>query len=140
MSEARGALLLVVVIAFAVSGCGSREEPSPLGTGARAAATDYFDALAQRNWAAAYAKLDAESKRQVAAAAFARRAEAYVKRLGFDFRKAHLRSCDEQGEKATAHLTLSDRQGTRKHSYRESIMLRRDVQGWGVTLPANFGR
>jgi len=135
----------VLVASYLVSsacllvGCGAKPEP-PAGTGAREAVSEFFDALAKREWNAAYDRVAAESRKHTDRAAFAQRADRYVRGLGFDFAKAHLRTCDEQGEKAIAHLNLSNAAGNRKHSYRESIMLQRDGDRWGVVLPSNFGR
>ena len=127
---ALGLLLLV--------GCGG--PPAPAGTGAREAAADYFEALARRDWPAAHDKLAPESRQRFGREVFAGKAQAYRKALGFDLAKVHLRSCEEQGDRAVAHLTLADAADTRKNSYRESVVLRRGPEGSGVVLPKNFGK
>ena len=120
-----------------VAGCGAPPEP-PRGAGAREAAAAFFDGIARQDWSAAFDVLDADS-RKIKPAAFAERAKSYRKNLGFELAKVHVRLCEEQGDKANAHVVLMDQNESRKHAFRDAITLRKEGEKWGVTLPANFG-
>jgi hypothetical protein len=122
----------------AILGCGSAPE-APRGTGAREAAVEFFCALARQEWAEAFDKLDAESRKNTTLASFSARARAYRKNLGFELAKTQVRLCEEQGGKANAHLVLSDGSDALKRTYRDAVVLRKGPVGWAVVLPPNFG-
>ncbi len=127
-----------LVALLALAGCGKAPE-GPAGTGAREAANRYFDALVRGDWPGAYALLDPGSKAQVGADRFARLAQDYRRGLGFDPDAVRVTACDERGDEAIAHVTLTGR-GAGRHRFKDAVALRRDGAGWAVVLPANFGR
>lgn len=134
----RRRILSLSLLVATAAGC-AREEP-PTGTGAREAAAGFFEAVVRRDWPTAYAGLHPESRRGLDTAAFIRKAKTYRAALGFEPAKVVVRSCVEQGEQATAHLLLTDALDSRRHSFRESIALKRAPDGWGVVLHRGFGR
>jgi hypothetical protein len=80
------------------------------------------------------------AKEKLDAANFQKRAETYCGQLGFKLADVQIRTCEEQGSRAIAHVTLADAAGSRKHNWRDSVALERSEKGWGVVLPAQFGR
>ena len=129
----------LVLLAFAMAGCGSPPEPAR-DTGSRQAAADFFNAITASDWMTAFASLHPESRKNLTAAAFTTRAQVYRKKLGFEPGKVHVGICEEQGDTANAHLTISDASNSRKHRFREAIVVRKAPDRWAVILPANFGR
>jgi hypothetical protein len=127
-----------VLALAAVGGCGRAPEPAA-GTGARAAGLGWYEALVRQDWAAAYAALDAGSKKGLGQEEFARLARQYRLRLGFEPRAVRVRSCEEQGDRAIAHVTLTGR-GPSRSQYRDAVALQRGESGWAVVLPPNFGQ
>jgi hypothetical protein len=124
--------------AVAVGGC-APSPPAQTGTGAREAAQGFFEAVAREDWSRGYALLADESRAKVGPDRFARLAGAYRRGLGFEPDAVQLTACDEDGPRAVAHATLSGR-GPGRHRYKEAAVLRRGESGWGVILPADFGR
>jgi hypothetical protein len=123
---------------LAVAGCGSRSD-APAGTGAREAALGYFEALVRQDWPAAYAALTGDSKNRVKPERFAQLAREYHRNLGFEPKAVHVTACDERGDEATAHVTLSGH-GRHRGRFRDAAALRREAGGWAVVLSPNFGR
>jgi hypothetical protein len=136
-SRLAGGLWAVVALA-ATGGCGRAPEPAA-GTGAREAGLGWYEALVRQDWPAAYAALDPGSKTGLGVGEFARLARQYRRRLGFEPRAVRVRSCEEQGDRAIAHVTLTGR-GASRSLYRDAVALRRGESGWAVVLPPNFGR
>jgi hypothetical protein len=122
-----------------LAGCAAAPPARP-DTGARAAAEAYLAALVRNDADAAYQLLHPEAKQLFPREAFARRAAAYVKQLGFAPARVHIRSCDEQADRAVVQVTLTDAAGSRKHSYRDGLVLKRGPDGWGIVPPKNFGQ
>ncbi|MFO0850415.1 MAG: hypothetical protein U0871_17920 [Gemmataceae bacterium] len=122
---------------LALAGC--RSEPPPAGSGAREAAYRYFDALVRSDWPAAYSALAAESRKRVSGDGFARLAAAYRRGLAFDPDAAHVTACEEHGDGAIAHVSLTGK-GRHGRRFKEAVTLRREPAGWAVVLPATFGR
>ena len=120
-------------LALALAGC--RGAPAAARTGAEQAVREFYEALVRRDWNAAHAVLHADSRAKPSAAQFARRAESYRRQLSFEPEQVVVRSCEEHGSEATAHVVL--RGGTR--SYRDAIVLRKDGTIWGIVLPPRFG-
>ncbi len=120
------------------AGCGTAPPP-PAGTGAREAALAYFRAVVGRDWSAAHAALDPDSRRQVPAGRFAALAGAYLGGIGFTPTAAQVTACDEQGDRAVAHVVLTGRTSAHQR-YKDTTSLRRGPDGWGVVLAAHFGR
>ncbi len=78
------------------AGC-ARQPTAPVTTGAEEVARAYFEALAHKDWAAAYQVLDAESKSRCSAEAFSRLGENYRRHLGFEPAEVHVQGCEERG-------------------------------------------
>jgi hypothetical protein len=130
-------LFLVIVVAVPL---GCRKPQAPAGTGAREAVKAYFDALAKDNWATAHAQLDDATQKRFDRAAFEPLAQTYCKNVGLPAAKMHIRSCDEQGDKAIAQINMMPGAVGGKHRYREGIVLQKEAAGWRITLPDNFGQ
>jgi hypothetical protein len=124
--------------AVAVMGC-APAPPAPAGTGAREAARDFFESVARQDWPRGYALLADESRARVGPERFAKLAAAYRRGLGFEPDSVQVIACDEDGAQAVAHVTLTGR-GPHRHRYKDAAVLRRGGSGWGVVLPADFGR
>jgi hypothetical protein len=127
----RFALAVLVVAA----GCNSSPTP-PADTGARAAAQQFFDALIQQDWPRAYETLHPDSRAAYDLERFTARAKNYRRHLGFEPREVHVRSCEEQGGEAVAHVVLNGSGG----QYKDAAALRLTADGWKVVLSAQFGR
>jgi putative alpha-1,2-mannosidase len=122
--------LLIILVA----GCNSARPASP-GTGADAVVRDYYEAIVRKDWNEAYAALHAESRAKVSAAAFAQQAASYRRRLGFEPQQVVVRSCEEHGTEALAHIVLKG--GAR--SFKDAVVLRQQGSQWRVVLPPRFG-
>ncbi len=120
-------------LTLTLAGC--RGSPVPAGTGAEQSVRAYYEALVRRDWNTAHGALHPDSRAKQTAAQFARCAESYRRQLGFEPEQVVVRSCEEHGSEATAHVVLKG--GTR--TYRDAIVLRKDDAGWGVILPPRFG-
>jgi hypothetical protein len=130
----RWAVLLLLVLV------GCSRKPAPSGPGAREAAQRFYEALVRQDWPQAYGALSPDSQARWSPEAFAELARAYRRNLGFDPAEVRVRSCDEQGEKAIAHVVLIGRAGVRSQRYNDASMLQRTHAGWRVILPESFGR
>jgi hypothetical protein len=135
------AIGLAALAALFAAGCGTKSEPTGApDTGAKAAAEAFYGALIAGDAPRAYALLDAESRRRVPQERFAALASAYLKNVGFRAERVAVRSCEEQGDAATARVTISGHSAGHSHRYNDGITLRRDAGRWCVVLPANFGQ
>jgi hypothetical protein len=123
----------------ALAGCGPGQPTTPR-TGAEEAARDYYEAIRRRDWGRAYDLLHPQSRAQWSANGFARAAEAYRRGIGFEPEAVRVRSCEEQGEEAKAHLVFEGQAGGKQKFFKEAAELRRSASGWGVILPPRFGR
>ena len=122
-----------------LAGCG-RVPEAPAGTGAEQVARDYYEALLRRDWPAAHALLLPESRRKCRPAEFADRGRRFVRKLGFEPKELRVRSCEEHGDEAVAHVVLTGSKGGKRHSARDGLRLRRGEAGWGIVLPPRFGQ
>jgi hypothetical protein len=120
------------------AGCG-REAATPAGTGAREAAQGYYEALVRQDWPRAYAALHPQSRGRLGPERFAALAADHRRGVGFEPAAVHVRSCEEQGDEATAYVVLTGVHVT-KERHRDAVRLLRDGDGWGVVLPPTFGR
>src|SRR5262249_6417336 len=93
-------LWAVVLLA---AGC-TAAPTAPAGTGARQAAEGYFQALVRQDWPGAYALLHPNSRHHHSPEQFARLAQQYRRGLGFEPDGVQVRTCDERGEEAIAHV------------------------------------
>jgi hypothetical protein len=128
---------VALTLTLLATGCGRPPEAPPPDTGSREAARAYFTAIARRDWPAALDALDPDSRRRHTAASFAKAAQAYRQRLGFDADGVQVRACEEHGDGATAHFVLTGK-GPGRHQYRDAVTLRRTGAGWRVVLPTTF--
>jgi hypothetical protein len=92
-----------------------------------------------QDWQQAYASLDASSRRRWGAEPFARLARQYRRGLGFEPDAVRVRSCEEHGDEAVAHVLLTGRAASGARHYRDALTLKRDSDGWRVVLPPRFG-
>jgi hypothetical protein len=132
---------LVLVALAGAAGCDKPAEEAPRArTGAEEAAKTYFEALARKDWPAAYKVLDPDSAAKVSAASFAERAQTYYQGIGFDPTEVHVQSCDERGDQAVAHVSLKGLSGSSAKFYKDAVGLHRSGAQWGVVLLDTFGK
>jgi hypothetical protein len=96
--------------------------------------------MLRQDWTSAYAALHRDSRKGCSAEQFARRATAYRQNLRLEPDAVRVRSCEEHGDEAVAHVVVTGRSGPEARSYKDAITLRRDDTGWAIVLPPNFGR
>lgn len=111
---------------------------TPGGTGAEQAVSNFYDALIQQDWSRAYRALDSGSRSRHSPEEFGYKAASYRRGLGFEPATIRIRSCEEHGAEAVAHVIISG-PGPR-HSFRDGAQLRREAGGWGVVLSPGFGK
>jgi hypothetical protein len=99
----------------------------------------YFEALLQHNWDRAYDVLDPDSQSRYSRAQFVDLAKKYGN-VGFEPQSVKIRSCDEQQDKAIAHVFLIGASAGKERRYRDGISLRKTANGWRVVLPQDFSR
>jgi hypothetical protein len=126
-------------MAVVAAGCGPASS-SPPGTGAAKAAERYFSALVGRDWPAVYACLDEAAKVKLSADQFQSKAAAFRSDWGFEPEAVQVRSCDEHGDEAVAHVVLSGKGKDGHKQWKDAVALRRGPAGWHVVPPANFGK
>ena len=129
----------VCVLGLAAVGCSSPTR-QPADTGARNAARVFAEAIAEQDWPAAYDALHADSRARLRRDDFARLARQYRRNLRFEPASVQVRSCEEQGEEAKAHVVFSGPAKSGSRQFRDSFLLRHGPEGWGVVLPRHFGR
>jgi hypothetical protein len=127
----------VGVLVLAAVGC-SGPTGQPADTGARNAARVFADAIAEQDWSSAYDALDADSR--LRRDDFVQQARQYRRNLRFEPASVQVRSCEEQGEEAKAHVVFSGPAKSGSRQFRDSLLLRRGPGGWGVVLSRHFGR
>ncbi len=123
----------------ALAGCGAAVA-LPEGTGSEEATRRFFEAVLRKEWVQAYEVLHHDSKREYPPHRFAALAEQYRSNLGFEPVEVRIRSCQEHGSEATAHVVLVSRGDSPSRSYKDGVLLRRSDSGWGVVLQRTFGR
>ena len=125
-----GVLLLTI-------GCRVDEPPQSPDTGSRLVVRAFYTGIIQRDWVSAYDTLHADSRKTCSVEAFTKNAQTYRQKLGFEPNAVHVRSCDEHGDEATAHIVLTG-PGSKRHQYKDAIVLRRLEGKWWIVLPAAF--
>ena len=108
--------------------------PEPEGTGAAQAAQEYCDAVVRGDWTRAYAGLDASSRQHLSEQQLTRLIRKHWQAIGFEPQDAHVRSCEEHGAEAIAHVAFTGHAASRLRFYKDAILLRRSATGWGVAL------
>lgn len=93
-----------------------------------------------RDFAHAYAALDPTSQKKCGMRQYRDLATSYLSSFGFDPDKAHVRSCEEHGASATAHIVFTGHTSTHERWHKDGILLHNDGTGWRVVLPAKFGQ
>jgi hypothetical protein len=121
-----------------LAGCGG--EAPPAGTGAEGVVRDYCEALLQQDWPRAYGALHPESKAKVRPEEFARGMKQQRQRFGFEPEGVAVRSCEERGNEAIAHVIFRGRVGGKQRFYKDAFTLRRAGEAWTVVLSARFGQ
>src|SRR5436309_1016018 len=118
---------------------GCRPTPTaPAGTGAREAVVTFYTALVHKDWDVAYAVLDPDSRSRCPRQRFAALAGTFRGGIGFEPSSVQISSCEEQGDRAVAHVVLIGRPSAHQR-FKDTATLRRGADGWGVVLPPNFG-
>jgi hypothetical protein len=139
MPSERSWLAALLPTLLLLSGCGPTT-PTAADTGARAAAQGYFDALVRQDWGAAYETLDPAVRARWRAEEFTRRVTQYRRGLGFEPEKVAVRSCEERGDEATAHVVISGQAAGKARRFSDAVTLRRTGTGWTVVPPERFGQ
>jgi hypothetical protein len=114
--------------------------PKRVNTGAEDAALAFFTALVNKDWPGAYARLDGKSKSGCSASQFEKQGKFYHENLGFEASNAYVMACSEKADSAIAHISIKGIQGSSVRYYKDAVALQRGAEGWGVTLPAHFGK
>jgi hypothetical protein len=128
-----------LVMAVSLTGCAHHAE-LPVTTGARDKVQDFYEALLQADSGRAYAVLDPASRAKCGAQQFDRLAAAYRQALQFSPEKVQVRSCEEVGDTAVAHVVFSGPVADGQKFYKDAITLHWSETGWGIILPPEFGR
>jgi hypothetical protein len=101
---------------------------------------DYYEAVLRQDWGRAYTTLHAESRARCSAEQFTRLAQSYRRDLGFEPEEVHVRSCEEHGTEAVAHVMITGRSEGKQRHYRDAVTLRQSGSQWGIVLTSGFGR
>ena len=129
----------VLLLFAAVAGCNQAPLP-PEGTGAAEAAQEFYLAMLSGDWAKAYAALDPASRQHMPEQEFSRKARSQRLAIGFEPKEIHVRSCEEHGREAIAHVVLIGETASGRRLYKDDVVLHRGMSGWGVVLSAHFGQ
>jgi hypothetical protein len=121
------------------AGC-SAPPAAPAGTGASEAAEAFFTALVARDWPTGHTALDDATRAKWPLDTFRTKAAAFRADWGFDPESVHVKSCDERGDEATAHVVLSGKGKDGHRQLKDAVVLHRGASGWRIFLPENFGK
>jgi hypothetical protein len=100
----------------------------------------FFAGVVDQDWSSAYGALHADGRKRLSVEQFTRLAREYRRGLGFEPTSAHVRSCEERGDEAVAHVTLTGQAAGHQRLHKDAVTLRRGAAGWGVVLPPRFGQ
>jgi len=139
MKIQRSVSLLGIALAVLVAGCGPAPAPV-VDTGAKEIVHLYYEALFHQHWQQAFSAVHPDSRSRFTQEQFNISAKIYYRNLGFEPNRLHVQSCEEHGSEATAHVVLSGRGKTRHVKHKDAVFLRKHATGWGIILPANFGK
>jgi hypothetical protein len=117
---------------------GCQPAATPTGTGAREAAVAFFQGIIRQQWDASYAVLDAANRARCDPARFAALAKSYRGGMPFEPTGVQVTACEEQGDRAIAHVVLVGRPSAHQR-FKDAATLRRGPEGWGVVLSPTFG-
>ncbi len=138
--RSEGTRWVCVVTLAALVGCGRPAPPPRVDTGASEAVRAYFDGVLRKDWNALYPALHPDSRKRYTREQFAQRAIAGRKRMRFEPEACHIRSCQEQGDRALAHVVLTTKTTRHKPRFNDAVVVRRSAGVWRVVLPDHFGR
>jgi hypothetical protein len=119
-------------------GCAGAVSSPPTDTGARKTAEAYVQAILAGDWVDAYACLHFDSHTTLPADRFASVAKAYRDAFGFEPEGVTVRSCEEHGDEAIAHVVFRGRSRSAQRYYKDGLVLRHNDLGWRVVVPSNF--
>jgi hypothetical protein len=137
MGVRRGVVLL---LGLALLGCGKRPAlPPRTDTGAEQKARDFFAALLNQDWAAAYALLDKESQASVTREKFGELALRYREQMGFEPTDVQV-GATENGATASAIANFKGLSGTTVKQFKDGAFLQKNDSEWVVVLRPNFGK
>ncbi len=122
-----------------LSGCSSAPPPPVEDTGSHQAVTDFFQMLVTQDWQRGFALLTPEKRSSLSLDQFKAQALAYRKRIGFEPEEVLIRSSEEHGNEAIAHLSLVGHVQGQRRLFRESVVLKRRGSDWFVIPPNRFG-
>jgi hypothetical protein len=125
------------MLVVATAGCGPTPAP-PKHSGAETVVRDYYEALLRQDWTQAYASLHPDSRTKFSADEFARLARTYRSQLGFKPQSVKVRSCEEHGDEAIAHVIITGQSAPKRR--KDAVTLRRGQAGWAIVLPPRFGQ
>jgi hypothetical protein len=126
------------VLAICVTGCQQAPSAALENTGSNEAVTEFFEAIVRQDWPRGLAVLASEKNQRPTVEQFGRQGQAYRKHLGFEPEEAHVRSCEEQGAQAIAHVVLIGHLNGKRKQFRESVALRLKDGKWVVLKPKHF--
>jgi hypothetical protein len=139
MGNSRCYTLVGLIGLVLLAGCSRARGPSG-GSGAREVVEAYFEALGRQDWKRAYEALHSDSRARYGIEQFTHLAQSYRRDLGFEPEAVHVRSCEEHGAEALAHVVLTAQAGAQTRSFKDAATLRRGAAGWGIVLSSRFGR
>jgi len=122
------------------AGCGSTRPTDPGDTGSKAAVLAYFQGILRKDWQSVYAMLTPETQKKFSPQRFESQAKVTRLRIGFEPEDVHIRSCEENGNDATAHVILLTKNPTHKRRFVDGITAKRIEGQWRIVLPDNYGR
>ena len=129
---------LPLVALAALVGC--NKSPTPAGKGAQETAKKFYEAFVRKDLAHAYALLDPASRNHYSEQQFKDLAHRQLDAWGFEPRKVYVRACEEHGTEAVAHIVVTCQAASPQQFYKDAVVLRRDVSGWGIILSPRFGQ
>src|SRR5262249_3578038 len=97
------------LLAFLGLAGGGQAPAPPVDTGARKVVESDYEGLLRRDGDGAYVFLPPESRARLAPTQFARLAAEYHRAVGFEAEAVRVRSCEEHGTEAIAHVLLTGR-------------------------------
>ncbi len=133
-------LLCLVPFALSLGGCGQSTPTALPTTGSPEVVRAFFEAVVHQEWPKAYDQLHPDQRTKYTLARFTQLAKSYYQHLGFAPREVHVRSCEEHGAEAIAHVVFTGESGPKQKFHKEAVALQSSVNGWGIVLPPKFGQ
>ncbi len=98
----------------------------------------FFQGIIRQEWEASYAVLDPTTRARCDLARFAGLAKGHRGAVPFEPAGVQVTACEEQGDRAVAHVVLVGRPSAHQR-FKDAATLRRSPGGWGVVLAPTFG-